>query len=331
MAHPFTALTVAQLYINNVYKLHGLPKVLISDRDRIFTSAFWQELCRLSDTTMNMSSARHPQTDGQAEKLNQSMETFLRCMVSACPKKWADWLPLAEYWYNTSHHSAINTTPFHALYGYHPRHLGVEALSKAQAPDLAGWLQEKAAISELVKHHLLRAQQRMKAQEDKQRTERSSAVGDMVYLKLQPYVQMSLGRRDNHKLAYKYFGPYKILQRIGDVAYKLDLPESTRIHPVVHVSQLKQAIPPGQNVQPLQSLNFISDELSPVMPSHVLDSRMVKVGAGTIQQLKIAWKGVPVELATWEKADAVHRQFKAAPAWGQAGSHRGGHATPLGG
>lgn len=143
---------------------------------------------------MNMSSARHPQTDGQSEKLNQCIETFLHCMVHACPKKWSDWLALAEYWYNTAHHSAINTTPFFALYGYHPRHLGVESLAATHNPDLAGWMQQSAAATELIKHHLLRAQQCMKHQEDKNRTERVFQVGDFMYLKMQPYLQLSLGR-----------------------------------------------------------------------------------------------------------------------------------------
>lgn len=77
MAHPYTALSVAQLFVDNIYKLHGLPKVLISDRDKVFTSALWQQLFKLTDTTLNMSSSYHPQTDGQTEHLNQCLETYL--------------------------------------------------------------------------------------------------------------------------------------------------------------------------------------------------------------------------------------------------------------
>jgi hypothetical protein len=87
ITHPFTTLTVAQPFMDNVYKLHGLPKAIISDRDRVFTSAVWQELFRLSDTKLLMSSAYHPQTDGQTERLNQCVEAFLRCTVHSCPKK----------------------------------------------------------------------------------------------------------------------------------------------------------------------------------------------------------------------------------------------------
>ena len=95
-------------------------------------------------------------------------------------------------------------------------------------------------MTSLLRQHLLRAQQRMKKQADRHRTERSFAVGDEVFLKLQPYVQTSLAPRSSQKLSFKFFGPYKIIARVGAVAYKLDLPPTSKIHNVVHVSQLKQ-------------------------------------------------------------------------------------------
>lgn len=118
LAHPYTTLTIAQLYLNNVYKLHGLPNITISHRDKIFTSAIWQELFKLTDTTLNMSSSHHPQTDGQTERLNQCLETYLRCLVQSCPSKWSQWLSLAGFWYNKTYHSALGTTPFEVLYGH---------------------------------------------------------------------------------------------------------------------------------------------------------------------------------------------------------------------
>lgn len=150
LAHPFTALQVAQCYLNQVYKLHGLPTAIISDRDRIFASSVWQELFRLSDTKLLMSSSYHPQTNGQTERLNQCLETFLRCLVSACLRKWLDWLPLAEYWYNTTFHSALGKTPFEVLYGQSPRHLGISDISARSAPDLEGWLKEHDLLSKLI-------------------------------------------------------------------------------------------------------------------------------------------------------------------------------------
>jgi transposase InsO family protein len=137
-------LIVAQHFLNHVYKLHGLPSVIISDRDKVFTSALWKELFRLTETTLNMSSAYHPQTDGQTERLNQCLETYLRCMVHACPSKWAKWLSLAEYWYNTTYHSALGKTPFEVLYAYPPRHFGLVEPNACGGADLTKWLEERS-------------------------------------------------------------------------------------------------------------------------------------------------------------------------------------------
>jgi len=87
LSHPFTASQVAKLFMQQVYRLHGMPSSIVSDRDKVFTSLLWQELFRLSNVTLRMSSSYHPQTDGQTERVNQCMETFLRCFVSACPSK----------------------------------------------------------------------------------------------------------------------------------------------------------------------------------------------------------------------------------------------------
>lgn len=97
LAHPFTALQVAKQSLDHIYKLHGMPTALISDRDKIFTSHLWQELFRLSHTELQLSTAYHPQTDGQTERVNQCLEAYLRCTVNACPASWKDWLPLAEF------------------------------------------------------------------------------------------------------------------------------------------------------------------------------------------------------------------------------------------
>jgi len=115
--HPYTALHIAKLFLDNIYKLHGLPRAIISDRDPIFTSTLWQELFRLTDTQLLMSSAYHPQTDGQTERLNQCLEGFLRCTVHSCPKQWSKWLSVAEFWYNMNYHSALGQSPFQVLYG----------------------------------------------------------------------------------------------------------------------------------------------------------------------------------------------------------------------
>lgn len=249
LAHPFTALDVAEAYMQNIHKLHGLPQSLISDRDRIFTSTLWTTLFRLAGTQLRMSSSYHPQTDGQTERVNQCLETFLRCFVHACPSQWSRWLALAEYWYNTSFHSALGTTPFEVLYGHKPRYFGLSVNVLCQSPELSDWLQERDKMKNLIHDHLLRAQARMKVHANKHCCERSFAVGDWVYLKLQPFIQQSVVTRANPKLVFRFYGPYKILARIGTVAYKLALPATSLIHPVIHVSQLKKALAPTESVQ----------------------------------------------------------------------------------
>jgi transposase InsO family protein len=138
LAHPYTAATVASLFVNHIYKLHGLPETIVSDRDPVFTSRFWQELFRAIGSELKMSTPYHPATNGQTERLNQCVETYLRCFVHSCPKKWSEWISLAEYWYNTNHHSTLNSSPFMVFYGYEPRHWGIEAPGQCfQSSDLA--------------------------------------------------------------------------------------------------------------------------------------------------------------------------------------------------
>jgi hypothetical protein len=120
LKHPFTASTISQAVFDNVVKLHGLPKSIVSDTDKIFTSHFWTELLKLMEITLNLSTAYHPQTDGQSERVNQCLDMFLRCAVYQAQKKWKKWLAQAELWYNTSFHSSLQCTPFKALYGYDP-------------------------------------------------------------------------------------------------------------------------------------------------------------------------------------------------------------------
>lgn len=122
LKHPFTALGVAKIFMQQIYRLHGLPSSIILDSNKIFLSNLWQELFRLAYVQLKMSTAYHPQTDGQIERVNQCMETFLRCVVSAAPVKWFEWLHLAEFWYNSSWHSTLVCSPFEALYGYAPKH-----------------------------------------------------------------------------------------------------------------------------------------------------------------------------------------------------------------
>jgi hypothetical protein len=267
----------------------------------VFTSGFWQHLFHLTDTKLCLSSSYHPQSDGQTERLNQCLETFLRCFVHTTPTRWAKWLSVAEFWYNTTFHSALGRTPFEVLYGYAPRHFGISADKTVSIPELADWLHERELMQRNIHLHLSRAQKRMKNQADKKRSERVFAVGEWVYLKLQPYIQSSVATRSNNKLCFKFFSPFQILERVGSVAYRLQLPVGSSIHPIFHVSQLKRAV--GRDATLIPQL---LQDVAPVqVPMKLLQRRMVERGGTLIAQVKVAWSGMADELATWEDADAL--------------------------
>ena len=120
LQHPYTMHTVALAFIDNVFKLHGPPISIVTDRDRIFTSNMWQGIFKAMKVKLRLSTAYHPQSDGQTERVNQCLENYLRCMAFQEPKKWCSWMPLAEWWYNTTYHTVTKFTPFQALYGYPP-------------------------------------------------------------------------------------------------------------------------------------------------------------------------------------------------------------------
>lgn len=223
LKHPFAAASVATMFMSNIYKLHDMPVAIVSDRDRVFTSQLWQALFKMAGVKLLMSTSYHPHTDGQTEWVNQCLETFLRCFVHACPRRWFEWRHLAEFWFNTSWHSSLSKSPFEVLYGHAPRAFGISPADAQPVSDLDTWLHERELMQTVIKQHLHRAQDRMKCQADKKRSECVFEVGDHIFLKLQPYVQSSLAQRSNQKLAFKFFGPFKIIGKIGAVAYKLQL------------------------------------------------------------------------------------------------------------
>ena len=111
---------MAQIFLDTIYRLHGLPESIVSDKDKVFMSRFWKELFKILQVKLLMSTSYHPQTDDQSEVVNRCLEGYLRCMVGEQPKEWSKWLPMAELWYNTNYHTSINTTPFEVLYGQAP-------------------------------------------------------------------------------------------------------------------------------------------------------------------------------------------------------------------
>jgi hypothetical protein len=251
------------------------------------------------------------------------MEGYLRCYVHSCQTKWVQWLHLAEFWYNTSYHTSLGKTPFEVLYGHSPRLLGIDRVEACALPNLEECLRERALMTKLLQQHLERAQQRMKSQADKGRTERSFAVGDWVYLKLQPYLQSSVEHRSNYKLLFRFYGPYEVEQRVGEVAYKLKLPATSMIHPVIHVSQLKKSV--AKDAIVLKDLPTEPPALQ--VPDKILARRQRRLGATLRNEVLIRWSGLPDALATWENLQAVRVRFPDAPAWGQAGTEGDGDVT----
>jgi hypothetical protein len=185
--HPYSTASIAQVFSDNIVKLHGVPKTIVCDKDIIFTSGFWTELFKLLKTDLKLSNAYHPQTDGQTERVNQCLEMFLRCSVHETPKQWAKWLPLAELWYNTSFHSSLHCSPFKALYVVEPPPGIIPTLKHYDHQDVSDILKERQLFSEMLREQLQKAQNRMKLYADTKRLERAFQVGDKVLLKLQPY------------------------------------------------------------------------------------------------------------------------------------------------
>ncbi|RVW97424.1 Transposon Ty3-G Gag-Pol polyprotein [Vitis vinifera] len=284
LPHPYTAKMVAQVFLDSVYKLHGLPHSITCDRDPIFTSVFWQEFFKLQGVSLQLSTAYHPQTDGQTEVVNRCIETYLRCMAGDNPSQWANWISLAEFWYNTSYHSSLKMSPFEALYGYapplqipyFPKDSNVEAVDRV--------LNERESWLQLLKHHLSKAQQRMKIQADKNSMHSGGP-------KLQP----------------RYYGPFKVIDRIGTVAYQLQLPPDAQIHNVFHVSLLK---PAHASIQACSSLP-ISNTSTTLLPQAILDRRLVKRHNVPAVQLLIHWVDKSPADASWEFADDLKRRFPA--------------------
>ena len=304
----YSSKSVAETFMNNIVKLHGIPKSIVSDRDRVFTSSFWQNLFKLQGTTLAMSSAYHPQTDGQSEILNKCLEMYLRCFTYENPKGWVKALPWSEFWYNTAFHTSLGLTPFKALYGREPPTLTRQPCTTLDPVELREQLINRDNLLAKLKNNLARAQQVMKTQADKKRQEVSMKVGDHVLVKLQPYRQHSAVLRKNQKLAMKYFGPFKIIAKIGTVAYKLELPDTARIHPVFHVSQLK--LFKGNSSEPYLPLPLTVTEMGPVMqPVRILANRKLLRGTTQIDQILVQWENGVQEEATWEDIEDIKASY----------------------
>ena len=233
---------LAQLYLKEIISRHGVPISIISDRDGRFTSEFWKSLQRVLGTRLDISTAYHPQTDGQSERTIQTLEDMLRACALDFGKGWDEHLPLAEFSYNNSYHTSIKAAPFEVLYGRKCRspicwsELGE---SQVTGPEL---VHETTEMVVQVQNRLRAAQDRQTSYADVRRKPLEFQVNDRVMLKVAPWKGViRFGKQG--KLSPRYIGPFEILERIGPVAYRLKLPqELSSVHDVFHVSNLKKCL-----------------------------------------------------------------------------------------
>ncbi|RZC16380.1 putative isoaspartyl peptidase/L-asparaginase 3 [Glycine soja] len=264
---------VAEVFVKNIVKLHGFPKSIVSDRDKAFTSQFWQQMFKLSGTTINLTTAYHPQSDGQSEALNKCLEMYLRCFTHDSPKEWAKLLPWAEFWYNTAYHNNSGMTPFKVVYRRDLPKLTRDTADQSCSMSVKEQLMLRDLTLSKLKQNLIKAQAHMKKYADMKRRQVEFNVGDLVLVKLQPYRQHSVALRKNQKLSLRYFGPFPVIERIGLVAYKLLLPPTTKIHPGFHASQLKPC--KGDHPQLYIPLPITNDEVDLVIqPARFLKERV---------------------------------------------------------
>ncbi|GJX74907.1 putative reverse transcriptase domain-containing protein [Tanacetum coccineum] len=231
---------LARMYLKEVVTRHGIPVSIICDRDPRFASNFWRSLQKALGTNLDMSTAYHPQTDGQSERTIQTLEDMLRACVIDFGKGWVNHLPLVEFSYNNSYHASIKAAPFEALYGQKCRspvcwaEVGQVQLT---GPELVQETTEKIIQ---IKQRMQVARDRQKSYADLKRKPMEFQVGDKVMLKVSPWKGVvRFGKRG--KLNPRYVGPFKVLEKVGSVAYKLELPEElNRVHNTFHVSNLKK-------------------------------------------------------------------------------------------
>ena len=227
-----------RLYIREIVRLHGIPVSIVSDRDPRFTAHFWKSFQKAMGTRLTMSTAFHPQTDGQSERIIQVLEDILRACVLDHKGNWEEHFPLVEFAYNNSYQASIQMAPYEALYGRPCRsplcwtEVGDSSIT---GPDLIRDTSEKVS---LIRQRLLTAQSRQKSYVDVRRRPLEFEVGDHVFLKVMPKRGVArFGKRG--KLSSRLIGPFEILERVGTVVYRLALlPSISGVHEVFHVSML---------------------------------------------------------------------------------------------
>ncbi|KAJ9505461.1 hypothetical protein QJQ45_008894 [Haematococcus lacustris] len=302
---------LAQLFFDSVFKYHGLPKVIISDRDPRFTSNFWQQLFAKTGTHLNISTANHPQTDGQTERANRTIEDMLRNYVSPHHTDWDNHLTAVEFAYNASVQASTGYSPFMLNSGQEPHtplSLAVSSAAPARvtpntSESAPAFLQRMATNIAAATQHLIKAQERQVKYANAHRQDHKFSTGDMVYLcdsfftHIRPATQAAGAAR---KFTPRQHGPFKVLEVVTPVALRLQLPaEWKSVHPVVHVSHVKlhhdgSARFPTRNPAPPPEPDIIDGEEH----YHVEAFRNHRFQRGKLQ-LQVKWLGHPEHENSW--------------------------------
>jgi hypothetical protein len=294
------AVGTAILFKDHVLKLHGLPLDIVSDRGSVFVGNFFSALLELLGVTHNRSTAFHPQTDGQTERVNRVMEEMLRHYVMDSRQRgWEESLAAVEFAINNSYHESIGTTPFRANGGRDPR-LPLMIPDDCETPaakEFAEILQDELRRA---KKCLEAAQQRQKHYADARRREATFEVGANVLLRTTNLKLRTAGDTSTTtKLLPKWVGPFEITQKVGEVAYKLDLPDSWRIHPVFHVSLLKPYLTDSDSRLQPPTPEIIDGEAY-FQIERIVDHRLKRQGRRVSREYLIRWKGFGPEHNSWE-------------------------------
>ncbi|XP_074346826.1 uncharacterized protein LOC141685630 [Apium graveolens] len=300
---------LVHLYVREIVLRHGVPVSIVSDRDPRFNSRFWKQFQECLGTKLNMSTAYHPQTDGQSERTIQTIEDMLRSCAIDFAGSWDDHLPLIEFSYNNSYHSSIGMPPYEALYGRKcrsPTSWDEVGEGRILGSELVQQLHDSV---KLIQKRLLAAQDRQRKYVDPARKDVQFQIGEAVLLKVSPRKGlMRYGKKG--KLAPRYIGPFEILSQVGKVAYELALPPQYRhVHNVFHVSLLKKYNPDTSHVIEYEPVEIQADLSFVEQPVKILDWQVKSLRNKSVKLVKVLWRNPKVEESTWELESDMRSRY----------------------
>ncbi|GJS07796.1 putative reverse transcriptase domain-containing protein [Tanacetum coccineum] len=294
---------LARMYLKEVVTRHGIPLSIICDRNPRFTSNFWRSLQNALGTSLDMSIAYHPQTDEQSKRTIQTLEDMLRACAIDFGKGWVNHLPLVEFLYNNIYHASIKAAPFESLYGRKCR--SPVCWAEVREVQLNGPKIVQETIEKIVqiKQRMQAARDRQKSYADLKRKPMDFQVEDKVMLKVLPWKGViRFGKMG--KLNPRYVGPFKVLEKVGSVTYKLELPEGLRwVHNTFYVSNLKKCHADEPLAVPLDGLHF-DDKLQFVKELvEIMDCEVKRLKRSHIPLVKVQWNSKRGPEFTWERED----------------------------